>query len=82
MNIQDDKGHTTLFNANDNGFVTQDRDGKAVLNINKKKWPVETCILSTSSGTYTQDKCFRTNPGVGQISIHFEYLWQLTNLKI
>ena len=30
---------------------------------------------------YTQDRCFMTNPGVGQISIHFEYLWQLKNLK-
>ena len=81
MNIQDDEGHTTLINANDNGLFTQDRDGKAVLNIGKKKWLMETCILSTSSGIYTQDKCFRTNAGVGQMIIPFEYLWQLTNLK-
>ena len=50
-------------------------------NIGKKKWPVDACILSTSSGIYTHDRCFMTNPGVGQISIHFEYLWKLTNLK-
>ena len=81
MDIQDEEGHTALINATDNCPVSQDRNGKTTLNIGKKKWPVETSILSTSSGIYTQDSCFWTNPGVGQISIHFEYLWQLTNLK-
>ena len=78
--MQDEEGCTALINATDNGLVLQDRDGKTALNIGKK-WPVETCILSTSSGIYTQDRCFMTNPGVRQISIHFEYLWQLINLK-
>ena len=69
-----------LIDATNNCLVSQDRDGKTALNIDKK-WLLETCILSTSSGIYTQDRCFTTNSGVGQISIHFEYLWQLTNLK-
>ena len=80
MNIQDDEGKTALINANDNGPVIQDRDGETALNIGKN-WLVKICILSTSSGIYTQDKCFMTSPGVGQMSIPFEYLWQLTNLK-
>ena len=79
--MQDEEGSTALINATDNCLVWQDRDGKTALNIGKKKWLVETYILSTSSGIYTQDRCFMTNPGVGQINIHFEYLWQLTNLK-
>ena len=78
--MQDEEGSTTLINATDNCLVSQDRHGKTAVNIGKK-WPVETCILNTSSGTYTQDRCFTTNPGVRQISICFEYLWQLTNLK-
>ena len=80
--MQDEEGSTALINATDNCLVLQDRHGKTAVNIGKKKSPVETCILSTSSGIYTQDRCFMTNPGVRQISIHFEYLWQLTNLKI
>ena len=79
--MQDEGGSTALMNATNNCLVLQDRNGKTALNIGKKKWPVETCILSTSSGIYTQDRCFMTNPGVGQISICFEYLYQLTNLK-
>ena len=64
VDMQDEKGCTALINATDNCPVSQDRDGKTVLSIGKKKWPVETCILSTSSGIYTQDRCFRTNLGV------------------
>ena len=81
VDMQNEEGSTALMNVTNNCLVLQDRDGKTALNIGKKKWPVETCILSTSSGIYTQDRCFMTNPGVGQISICFEYLWQLTNLK-
>ena len=56
--MQNEEGCTALINATDNCPVSQDRDSKTALNIGKKKWPVETCILTTSSGIYTQEQMF------------------------